>query len=124
MKFVRFQAVQRGQDGLHVGVFGLVNTLAKQGRLTEAQEHFRRENNGWFDANYTNPSDVDAMVYDRNVNAGAVAWFKDSAEHLIARVDGYLDILASHGVSCHRVESEDPGRVIYEDEGQIVVVPA
>jgi hypothetical protein len=43
--------------------------------------------------------------------------------HLIERVDGYLEILARHGVACRRVESEDPGRVIYEDDDQIVVVP-
>ena len=35
-----------------------------------------------------------------------------------------MDILAAHGVSCVRLESADPpGRVIYEDDCQIVVVP-
>ena len=123
MTFVRFQALEVGQRGLHTGVFGLVNTLAKQGRLTEDEERFRRENNDWYDANYTNPSSIDPLVYDRDVHPGAVAWFKDSAVHLIERADGYLEILERHGVGCHRVESEAPGRVIYEDDDQVVVVP-
>ena len=101
-----------------------MNTLAKQGLLTEEQERFRRTNNDWYDANYTNPSDIDPSVYDRDTNPAAVAWFKDSAVHLIGRVDGYLEILAAHGVACHRVESENPGRVVYEDPDQVVVVPA
>lgn len=62
-------------------------------------------------------------MYDPAVNAGATAWFKPSASHLIERVAGYLEILAAHGVDCHEVKSTAPGRVVYEDEVQIVVVP-
>jgi hypothetical protein len=123
MAYVRFQSPTTSRRGIHVGVFGLVNTLAKEGLLTEDEEQFRRANNDWYDANYTNPSDVDPTVYDLEVNPGAVAWFKSSAVHLIDRVDGYLRILAAHGVACERVESADPGTVVYEDADQIVVVP-
>ncbi|WP_376726203.1 hypothetical protein [Streptomyces nigra] len=36
---------------------------------------------------------------------------------------GYLEILAAHGVECRLLRSADPGRVVYEDDVQIVVVP-
>jgi hypothetical protein len=62
-------------------------------------------------------------VYDPEVNPGAVAWFKTSATHLLDRVPGYLTLLAAHGVRCERLESADPGRIVYEDEHQVVVVP-
>lgn len=124
MTFVRFQSPDINHHGIHVGVFGLVNTLAKQGVLTDEEEQFRRANNDWYDANYPNPSNTDPAVYDHDLNPGAVAWFKSCAVPLIKRVDGYLRILAAHGVACDRVESVDPGRVIYEDADQIVVVPA
>src|SRR4051812_42786515 len=124
MGYVRFQSPSTNRQSIHVGVFGLVNTLAKQGMLTDDEERFRRANNDWYDANYTNPSHVDPMVYDLEVNPGAVAWFRSSAVHLIERVEGYLRILAAHGVACERVESVRPGRVVYEDPDQIVVVPA
>lgn len=123
MVFVRFQSPHISHRGIRVGVFGLVNTLAKQGLLTDEEERFRRANNDWYDANYTNPTNVDPAVYDLDLNPGAVAWFKSSAVRLIERVDGYLRILAAHGVACDRVESHDPGRVVYEDADQIVVVP-
>jgi hypothetical protein len=35
LRFVRFQAAEAGPRGIHTGVFGLVNMLAKQGHLTE-----------------------------------------------------------------------------------------
>ncbi|MED7922640.1 hypothetical protein SMD20_00215 [Nonomuraea sp. LP-02] len=109
--------------GTYPGVFGLVNNLAKQGRLSDAEEAFRLENNAWYEANFTDPATVDPTVYDRAVNPEAAAWFKASAGHLIRRVPGYLAILAAHGVECVRLESADPGRIIYEDDDQVVVVP-
>ncbi|MFD8802869.1 hypothetical protein [Streptomyces atroolivaceus] len=52
-----------------------------------------------------------------------MAWFKSSAHDLVERVDGYLEILAAHGVDCRRLESSSPGRIIYEDPYQVVVMP-
>ncbi|WP_026214078.1 hypothetical protein [Nonomuraea coxensis] len=121
--YVRFQSPTPNSRGTHPGVFGLLNSLAGQGRLSDEEEAFRRENNAWYEANFTDPATVDATVYDRGINPGAAAWFKASAGHLIQRVPGYLAILAAHGVKCVRLESADPGRIIYEDEDQVVVVP-
>ncbi|MFB7589291.1 hypothetical protein [Streptomyces sp. NPDC056169] len=122
--YVRFQGTVRHSRGHFPGVFILANELAAQGKLTDEQYRFWRSNNDWYDANYTNPSTIDPDVYDPEVNPGAVAWFKSSAEGLIKRVDGYLELLAAHGVECRRLASSNPGRVIYEDENQIVVAPA
>ncbi|MGA8255209.1 MAG: hypothetical protein WB767_01395 [Nocardioides sp.] len=123
MRFIRFQAVEANARGSRVGVFGLVNGLARRGVLAEADEAFRRDNNSWYDHNYTNPSEAMPDVYDHDLNPQATAWFKASATHLLTRVDGYMAILASHRTACERVESDDPGRIIYEDDDQIVVVP-
>ncbi len=121
--YVRFQGVVRHERRFFPGVFWLVNTLARDGVLSAEQERFRREGNDWLNLAYATPSQVDPTVYDRELNPDAVAWFKASAHHLVERVDGYLDILAAHGVVCERIESADPGRVVYEDEHQVVVVP-
>lgn len=123
MIYSRYQSPLPNESGRHIGIFGLVNTLAKQGKLTPEQEAFRRTNNDWYDAAYRNPSLVDPAVYDREVNPLAAAWFKPSAVHLFDRIPGYLEILAAHAIPCHLVTSNDPGRIIYEDADQIVVVP-
>ncbi|ANJ08209.1 hypothetical protein [Streptomyces parvulus] len=122
-QYVRFQSPHRNSRGHFTGLFGLVNNLARAGRLSDEQEAFRRSNNTWYDAAYTDPSTVDPTVYDDEINPGAAAWFKPSAAHLLARVPGYLEILRAHGVACRSLRSADPGRVIYEDDVQIVVVP-
>ena len=121
--YVRFQSPVRHPRGHFPGVFALVNNLARDDKLTPEQEHFRRTNNDWYNAAYTDPSTVDPTVYDHDRNPGAVSWFKSSSRALIRRVDGYLEILATHGVDFRRVESSDPGRIVYEDADQVVVVP-
>ncbi|WP_433854448.1 hypothetical protein [Streptomyces kronopolitis] len=121
--YVRFQAIRRSPRGHFPGVFALANGLAREGRLSEEQYRFWRAGNDWYDAHYPDPSATDPTVYDHELNPGAVAWFKTSAVRLIERVDGYLELLAAHGVGCVRVESADPGRIIYEDAEQVVVVP-
>lgn len=123
-RFVRFQHVEPSARGIHVGVFGLVNVLGRGGGLSDVDEAYRVRMNRWFDAAYTDPSTVDPRVYDREVNPLAVAWFKvPAADHLVEATRGHLEILDRHGVAWERVESEDPGRVVYEDDHQVVVVP-
>ncbi|MGW7272169.1 hypothetical protein ACWGH5_16765 [Streptomyces sp. NPDC054864] len=121
--YVRYESPSRHPRGHFPGVFFLVNGLAREGKLTPEQERFRRANNDWYDAAYPTPSKVDPTVYDDDHTPGAVAWFKVTATHLIERVPGYLEILEAHGIECRAVRSSDPGRVVYEDDVQVVVVP-
>ncbi|WP_202387033.1 hypothetical protein [Nocardioides flavescens] len=121
--YIRFQSPTAGKRGVHTGVFGLMNLLGRAGRLTAREEQDWRVGNDWFDAAYPDPSVSDPTVYDEHLNPLATAWFRTSATHLLERVPRCLEILAAHDVACKRVEVEDPGRIIYEDDVQIVVVP-
>ena len=121
--YVRFQSTNRNERGAFSGVFGLVNRLGREGKLTAEQETFWRTNNAWYDERFTNPSHVDLRVYDHEVHPGANAWFKTHAHEMIRRVHGYMEILEAHGVGCEAVWSSNPGTVIYEDDYQVVVVP-
>ncbi|MBO3673874.1 hypothetical protein [Streptomyces sp. NEAU-YJ-81] len=115
--YVRFQGTVRSPRGHFPGVF------ARAGQLSDEEHRFWRAGNDWFNANFANPSEVDPSVYDPALNPGAVAWFKAASLELIARVDGYLKILALHEVACERIESSNPGKIIYEDPDQVVVTP-
>ena len=124
MTYVRYQSPVPNSRGAFTGIFGLVNGLAHQGLLTDDEERFRRVSNDWYDAAYTDPSTVDPGVYDRAVNPLAASWFRvEAADWLLGPLPGYLEILHNHQVPCGQVHSDDPGRVVYSDEHQIVVVP-
>jgi hypothetical protein len=75
------------------------------------------------DAAYPDPGTVDPSLWDRTKHSHTSCWFKESATHLLSRVCGYLHILSTHRVEWVEVRSTDPGRVLYEDDVQIVVAP-
>jgi hypothetical protein len=121
--FIRYQATEPNARGRHPGIFALANGLAKSGALAPEDWAAWRAANDRGDAAYTDPSTVDPRVYDRDVNPGAHAWYKSSATHLFADLPFYVDLLSRHGVGVERLHSTNPGRVLYEDEVQVVVVP-
>ncbi|MGZ4540728.1 MAG: hypothetical protein ACXVXS_16550 [Blastococcus sp.] len=96
-----------------------------QGRTTDARGKaaFRARHNAWFDRHLVLPTDVDPTVYDHDLNPGAVAWFRATALTCLERVPGYLAILDAHGIPWERVEAHHAGRVVYEDDLQVVAVP-
>ena len=124
MEYVRFRSRYPNVAGFQVGIFGLVNVLGRNGMLTPEQEHFRQVSNAWYNAAYPDPCTVDQDVYDRNHNPRAAAWFKSSATGLISRVSGYLAILDAHSVAWEEIRTADPGAILYEDDFQVVAIPA
>ncbi|GAA3299422.1 hypothetical protein [Glutamicibacter nicotianae] len=121
--YIRYQAGVPNHRGIFPGVFGLANILAREGKLSDAEWAAWRSGNDWFNAAYPDPAASNPDVYNPQVNPSAAAWFKDTATHLLERVEPYLELLARHGVEVVRLASVDPGRIIYEDTVQIVVVP-
>ncbi|WP_444635458.1 hypothetical protein [Glutamicibacter sp. AOP33-2CA-4] len=119
-RFIRYQSVVPNQRGVHPGIFALVNKLGAQGELSPAEHARWRAGNDWYNAAYPNPSLSRPQVYDRVLNPGAAAWFKHGATHLLARVEPYLLLLDAHGIDWERLETADPGRIIYEDPVQVI----
>jgi hypothetical protein len=122
--YVRYQATRANARGIFPGVFALVNGLYFAGELSDAQVALRREVHDWFNANLTNPADVDEGVFDRTRNPITLSWFKASAWACFAKLPTYLTILDAHGIGYERVSSYRPGRIVYEDALQVVAVPA
>jgi hypothetical protein len=50
-----------------------------------------------------------------------VAWFKDDAREPVRRMWDIVALLEGHGVHVRLLKSRNPGRVVYEDDFQIVV---
>lgn len=123
MIYVRYEAARQNSRGTFPGVFALANGLAHSGALSSDDWRWWRESNDWYDAAYLDPESVDPTVFDRERNPLAACWFKASAEELLARVPGYLALLDRYDVAWVERRSADPGRIVYEDDLQVVVVP-
>ena len=98
----------------------LCNGLARGGSLT-GQDWLRwRLANDAFDATLTDPGTVDASIFDRSLHPHVASWFKEAAEPLLT---AHLDLLDKYSIQWVRLRSEAPGRVLYEDDDQVVVEP-
>ncbi|MFD8205869.1 hypothetical protein ACFV2S_05595 [Streptomyces sp. NPDC059695] len=115
VQYVRFESLHRNARGHFTGVFGLVNNLAREGRLSDDQESFRRRNNSWYNGAYTDPSTVDPHVYDDGINPGAAAWFESATQG---------EVTASNGVTAEEAAVLCAGSRCIELAGPGQAVPA
>ncbi|MBU4337145.1 MAG: hypothetical protein KJ548_11280, partial [Actinobacteria bacterium] len=88
--FIRFQSTAPSRSGRFPGVFAMANGLARQGRLSAIDVAWWRASNAHLTASYVDPSTVAPECYDRTVNPGARAWFKESAGDQIELAREYL----------------------------------
>ena len=121
--FVRYESPVPNRRGGRTGIFGLANGLAHAGQLSQNDWSWWRTNNDWFDAAYIDPATVDATLFDRSIHPVVSCWFRGAATHLLDRVPGYLALLHRYGVAWVERMCEQPGRVLYNDDVQIVVAP-
>jgi len=122
--YIRYESATPNAHGLHTGVFGLANVLARTGQLTTADWGWWRTNNDWLDAAYTDPATVDPSLFDKTKNPIVICWFKETATHLLDRVPGYLDLLDRYGIGWVERRTSNPGTVLYEDDVQVLTRPA
>lgn len=123
-RYVRYQTTMAHgrREGVYLGIFATVNTLAKAGRLNADQEAFRQRTNAWFNAHMPLPTDSMPELYTDSTPQ-SVAWFKRTATTHLAQLPGYLSILEAHGVGWFVIASDDPGTILYEDAFQVVATP-
>jgi len=122
--YVRYQGTMPGRRGMMPGIFALMTQLLRSESLDETEMAWYRGLTAWYNAQYTDPSTVDPLVYDTRVHPHASAWFKIHPTHLLEPLKECQQLLRKHEVRCERVVSSDPGTVIYEDEVQVIVVPS
>ncbi|MCG2797536.1 MAG: hypothetical protein L6367_03245 [Cellulomonas sp.] len=101
----------------------MANGLALQGRLSTIDMAWWRAANAHLTESYVDPSTAAPECYDRTLNPGARAWFKDGARDQIGLVREYLVVLDRYGVGWVELRTNAPGRIVYEDDVQVIAVP-
>jgi hypothetical protein len=115
--FVRFVV---GSDRQHhkelTGVLAESRFLRDREQLTQEEEARLAEVYEWFNQNVPVPP-FDEGRFPRD----AVAWFKHDADEPVNRMWDIVALLREHGVVVRLLRSDNPGRVLYEDQVQVVV---
>lgn len=115
--YIRF--VVGGDEEDHRQLTGLVTEarlLRDRNELTAAEEEQLEATYRWLNANLRCPP-FSSAGWSRN----AVAWFKDSATGSIQQMRMLAVLLAQHDRPVRMLRSRNPGKVLYEDDDQVVV---
>jgi hypothetical protein len=99
------------------GVFHEIDELYYQGLLDKHEEERLRKLRAWLNKNLPVPPFSKSDWPDC-----AVCWFKDSATEMIAQVWELVVLLREHGQPVRMLRSRNPGKVLFEDDYQVVVV--
>ncbi len=115
--FVRFVVGADGEDHrLLTGIVTEARFLRDEGRLSVDECDRLEDAYRWFNDHVPVPP-FEAGRWPRDV----VSWFKGDAEDAISRMWDLVAILRDHGVPTRMLRSQRPGKVLYEDDLQVVV---
>ncbi|MFO0658234.1 MAG: hypothetical protein U0165_00145 [Polyangiaceae bacterium] len=115
--FVRFVV---GEDREHhtelTGVITEARALRDEGRLEPYEIELLEESYSWLNENLPCPP-----FAQRSWGRDCACWFKESAQSSIEKMWDIIAILREHGMPVRMLRSRHPGRVLYEDDFQVVV---
>jgi hypothetical protein len=98
------------------GIVTEARLLRDRGLLTAFEEEQLEEVYGWLNTHLPCPP-FSSAGWSKN----AVAWFKDNAVESIHQFRILTALLQHHDCSVRMLRSNNPGKVLYEDDYQIVV---
>lgn len=119
--FFRVHADYVGRVGVEVGIFVAVDHLRRAGMLSDSEEQLYFDVDDWFRSALPVPS-----LYTDGNTLGAVTWFRSRVRartDFVERLNALRGLLSAHGVAPRESVSDDPGRIVYEDDHQVGVVP-
>lgn len=122
-RFVRFVILARdASSGKPQGFLHALANLQNYNRLTPEEGMKVAEAFAWFEAHLPTPE-----RFGRSMKAGAsknaLSWYRATAREHIRRTRTLLPILHAHGFLTKMVTAHLVGRIVYEDEYQVVAVP-
>lgn len=115
--FVRF--VVGGDADDHRALTGVVASargLRDQGELQTDQVLWLEALFDWFNFNLSVPP-----FQSKKLSGDCVSWFKHDAEVHIKKMRELCALLSDHGVAVRMLRSKRPGKIVYEDDYQVVV---
>ena len=90
--------------------------------MNAVQEDLHEDLKRWFDKHLEKPERF-GKNWNRHEPGLGLSWFRDSASDHIGKMREFAELLRSLDVVVDELYSERPGKLLYEDEFQVVALP-
>lgn len=120
MKYTKFIALLLEEDDQETGFLTAAYQLQEDGILEEEVHQALRKNLHWIEQNLPKRPD---FPQNQNEASSPMSWLKDTATEHLETMQHIQQILEDNDVLVEVLEVESPGKIIYEDEWQIVAMP-
>jgi len=115
--YIRFVIGADGEDHRWLtGIITEARLLRDLGKLEQHQRIWLDETYEWLNEHLPCPP-FSTSGWGRE----AVSWFKDDAKLPIRKMWEIVTLLQGHGIAVRVLRSRKPGKILYEDDYQIVV---
>jgi hypothetical protein len=120
---IRFAVHQRDPDSLVPGgVIQVLDDLREDGALAPYEDERAAEIMRWLSKNLPEPTRFDRSRSRAGAGRG-ISWLRHTARAHIRRMHELCAILEDHDVTIRMLTTDRPGRIVYEDEYQVVAEP-
>jgi hypothetical protein len=123
--FIRFivKYFNRQAKREETGIFRAADYVRDFSAIGAAEKKNLQKLIEWFDENLPVPEFYDDPA-KRSEEQHTYFWFKDDAREFLDRMNALTAILEENGIKVERLTAaETPGKLIFEDECQIAIVP-
>jgi hypothetical protein len=105
------------------GIFMSLKFLRDDYRLTTDEDVYKlKVLTGWFNDFLDKPAKF-SNAKNKNPESISLSWFKDSAKEHIQKMQELIEILERYDFVVDRLNTKNPGYIIYEDDYQVSAIP-
>jgi hypothetical protein len=122
-RFIRFATSEIDPDSQEgAGIFCAAYSLLDSHSLASEFESQLQQALQWFRRNLDVPWRFSRSSRPHRARR-AIGWFKPTAADHLATAREIVAVLECHGIATTRLEIQQPGYVVYEDEYQVAAIP-
>ncbi len=121
--YIRYETKLTFKGTVHrKGIFAAMGDLKRMNKMSEKEYQWYVTTALWFNENLKNPTCFEESV-DEDIRFIAKSWFFNVPSLFLSKSVQVVELLRRYGIDVDVLKSENPGKVIYRDEFQIVVLP-
>ena len=111
------------RSGKPKGIFTLAYDLIEEDVLGLDDEKLLKQLLGWFGDNLPIPTRFSKNRNDGHKNTLGISWLKPESKEVVTKFWSLKAMLDNYGHNIEVIKSERPGKVVYEDDSQLVAIP-